>query len=62
MAIYVGGLVVEIRPAFETSLDVVHDGAVPMADAIVVLIPWQDLVVRQETVTAVAVRLTLGRG
>lgn len=39
MAIYIGGLVVEIGPAFETRLDVVHDGAVPMADAIVVLIP-----------------------
>ena len=57
MAIYVGGLIVEVCPAFETGLDVIHDGTVPMADTIVVLIPWRDLVIRQEAVMVLAFRL-----
>lgn len=57
MAIYVGGLIMEVCPAFETGLDVIHDGAVPMADAIVVLIPWRDLVIRQEAEMVLAFRL-----
>lgn len=32
MAIDVGGLVVEIRPAFKTDSGVIHDGAVPVED------------------------------
>ena len=45
MAIYISGLVMEIRPAFEAHLGVVHDGAVAMADAIVVLIPRRHLII-----------------
>ena len=61
MAIYIDAFVVEIGPAFETGLDVVRDGAVPVADAVVVLIPRRDLVVRQEAVLGFAL-LLLGRG
>lgn len=39
MAVYVSSLVVKMCPAFETGLGVVHGGAIPMADAIVVLVP-----------------------
>ena len=59
MAIYICGLIVEIRPAFEATSDVVHDRTIPMANAIVVLIPWRDLIVRQETVIVVAAHLIL---
>lgn len=62
MAIYIGGLIMEIRPAFEASPDVVHDGAIPMANAIVVLIPWRYLIVRQETVIVLSALLILSRG
>ena len=61
MAVYIDGLVVEISPAFETGFDAVHDGAVPMADAIVILIPQRDLVVRQEAVMVLALRLGFSR-
>lgn len=61
MAVYVGGLVVQICPAFETGPDVAHDGAVPMADAIVVLIPLWDLVIRKEAVRVLDCCLNLGR-
>lgn len=62
MAIYVGGLVVEIKPAFETGVDVVHDGAVPMADTLVVLAPRRELVIRQKAVVIFAFRFGLSRG
>ena len=61
MTIYIGGLVVEIRPAFKAALGVIHDGTVPMADAIVILIPWRDLVIRQEAVVVLDFGLSLGR-
>lgn len=48
MAMYIDRLVVEIRPTFEVGLGVVHDWAVAMADAVVVLIPRRDLVIRQK--------------
>ena len=60
MAIYIGGLIVEIRPAFEAGLGVVHDGTVAMADAIVALIPRRDLVVREKAVVALYFDLELG--
>ena len=61
MAKYIDGLVVEISPAFETGLEVVHDGAVPIADAIVVLIPQRYLVIRQEAVMGFSLPFGLGR-
>ena len=45
MGVYIGSLVVQIGPAFETPLGVVHDGPIALADAVVVLIPWRDIVV-----------------
>lgn len=59
MAVYVGGLVVEVHPAFETGLGVVHNGAISMADAIIVLIPHRDLVVRQEALTVLVFGLSV---
>lgn len=59
MAVYVGGLVVEVHPAFETGLGVVHNGAISMADAIIVSIPQRYLVVRQEAVTIVIFDLSV---
>ena len=61
MAIYIGGFVVEISPAFETGVDVVHDGAIPMADALVILVPQRDLVIRQEAMIIFALHLGLSR-
>ena len=61
MAINIGGLIVEIRPAFEAASDVVHDRTIPMANAIVILIPRRDLIVRQETVIVFAAHLILSR-
>lgn len=54
MAIDIRGLIVQICPACETGLGVIRDGAVSMADVIVVLIPWWDLVVRKEAVLVLA--------
>ena len=61
MTVYIGGLVVGICPALETAFGVVHDGAVAIADAIVVLIPWRDLVKQKEAVIVLAFRLNLSR-
>ena len=60
MAEYIGRLVVEIRPALEASLGVVHDGAISVADAIIILIPLRDLVIRQEAVMVIVFRLFFG--
>lgn len=60
MAMYIDRLVVEIRPTFEAGLGVVHDGPVAMADAVVVLIPRRDLVIRQKAVVALTFDLELG--
>ena len=57
MAEYIGRLVVEVRPALEASLGVVRDGAISMADAIIILIPLRDLVIRQEAVMVFIFRL-----
>ena len=61
MAIYIGGLVVEVCPAFETGLGGVHDWTVSMANAIVFLIPWRDLVIRQEGVMVLGLHLHFSR-
>jgi len=61
VAIYIGGLIVEIGPALETGFDVVHDGAVSMADAVVVLIPGWNLVIRQKALMTLVSHLKFGR-
>lgn len=61
VAIYIGRLIVEIGPALETSFGVIRDGAVSMADTIIILIPRRDLVIRQEAVLGLAFRLDPSR-
>lgn len=61
MAIYINGLVVKICPAFEADPGVIHHGTIPMADAIVVLIPGRDFVIRQESVMVLGSCLGLAR-
>ena len=61
MAIYIDGLVMEICPAFEAGPGVIHHGTIAMADAIVVLIPRRDLVIRQKSVMVLGFRFGLAR-
>ena len=59
MAIYIGGLIMEICPALEASLGMAHNGAIAMADAIVMLVPRWDLIIRQKPVIVLWFRLGL---
>ena len=61
MAVYIGGLVMEICPALEAGLGMAHHGAVAMADVIVILVPRWDLIVRQKPVVVLWFRLSLDR-
>ena len=61
MAIYIDGLVMDICPALETALGVAHDGAIATADAIVILIPEWDLIIRQKPVIVLWFRVRLAR-
>lgn len=55
----VDSLVMNEAPAFEARLGVIHDRAIAMVDAIIFLIPWWNLVVRQEMLIALALHLSL---
>lgn len=61
VAIYIRSLVVEVGPALDTGLDVVHDGAVSMADAIVVLVPGRNVVIGEKAMSDLVLRLESGR-
>lgn len=61
VAIYIRGLIVEVGPARETGLDVVNDGAVSMADAVVVLVPGRDFVIGEKARVDLVLRLESGR-